>query len=119
MEYIFVCSAGMYRSPTAAEVARGLAVKHDIKEFKTDFLGIDCLDVMGNVDGVSKRLNKADLIFVMEQYMANRLVRFFGVPNKKIHNLDIEDIYPIKEYPKLKKELEGILTEKLEPFFKS
>ncbi len=116
MEYIFVCSAGKYRSPVAAEVALGLAVKHGIREFKSDFLGINCVD-FGQIEGVSRRLNKADIVFVMEQYMATKLIDYFGIPSKKIYNLEIEDCYPIREYPQLRRELERILTEKLEPFF--
>jgi len=108
LEYLFICSAGAYRSPTAAEVAMDLARKAGIKRFKSDFFGIDTIYF-----NVSKRLNRADMIFVMENYMADRLIRHNHISPDKIRVLDIEDMY-LKNDP----ELVRILRQKLEPFFR-
>ena len=115
MEYVFICYAGMNRSPVAADVARNLADKYNIKGFSAISCGIAGLFSI-NSDSVRKRLNMADVIFALDLEIADDLIKN-GISPQKIHNLDIEDIYPIREYPELRKELEGILIEKLEPFF--
>ena len=116
MEYIFVCYAGVNRSPVAVDVARTLARKYNIKNFNADFLGIAYVNY-SNLDSFRKRLNMADIIFALDQEVSRDLIRN-GISPEKICNLDIEDIYPIKGYPQLRNELERILTLKLEPFFK-
>ena len=73
-----------------------------------NYFGIDTIYV-----DVSKRLNQADMIFVMEDYIAERLIRHNHISPNKIRVLDIEDMY-WKNDP----ELVRILRQKLEPFFK-
>ncbi len=116
MEYLFICYAGINRSPIAVDVARSLARKYNIPNFKADFLGIVNVDY-SHLDSFKARVNMADIIFALDSGITKNLIRK-GISPKKICNLDIEDIYPIREYPQLKKELERILTLKLEPFFR-
>jgi predicted protein tyrosine phosphatase len=87
--YLFVCAANRNRSPTAEDVARALAAQQG-------------LDVEVSSAGLSsfaeKRLTKemaerADLIFVMEEYMAWELETAYGQDPAKIVCLDIPDMY--------------------------
>ena len=116
MEYIFICYAGVNRSPIAVDVAKTLARKYGIKDFKTEFLGIANVDYL-NLDSFRKRLNQANIIFALDNEIVDELVRK-GISLRKVCNLEIEDCYPVREHPKLRGELERILTFKLEPFFK-
>ena len=116
MEYIFVCYAGVNRSPVAVDVARTLARKYNIKDFKAEFLGIACVNY-SNLDSFKKRLDTVDIVFALDSEVARDLIRA-GVDSERVCNLDIEDNYPVQEYPQLRNELEEILTERLEPFFK-
>ena len=115
MEYIFICYAGVNRSPMAVDIAEKFAIKYNIRDFNAVSCGIAGLFSI-NPDSVRKRLNRADIIFALDQGVTTGLIKN-GISPKKICNLDIEDIYPIREYPQLRKELERILTGKLEPFF--
>ena len=115
MEYIFVCYAGVNRSPVAVDVARTLARKYGIKDFKAEFLGIAYVNY-SNLDSFKEKLNRADIVFALDKEITKDLIQK-GISYKKICCLDIEDIYPVHEYPQLKNELERILTLKLEPFF--
>jgi len=115
MEYIFVCYAGVNRSPIAVNISENLARKYDINNFNATSCGIAGLFSI-NPDSVRKRLNTADIIFALDQEVVSELIKN-KISSKKIYNLEIEDIYLIKEYPQLREELERILTEKLEPFF--
>ena len=112
MEYIFVCYAGVNRSPIAVDVARTFARKYGIKNFNARSFGYVNIP-RGNVD----ELNSADIVFAMDQQVVEDLVRK-GVFLENMCNLEIEDVYPVREYPELRNELEEILTEKLEPFFR-
>ena len=112
MEYIFVCYAGVNRSPVAVDVAGTLARKYHIEDFKAESFGYVGIFPGANVD----RLNRADIVFAMDQQVVENLVRK-GVSLENMCNLEIEDVYPIHRYPELREELERILTIKLEPFF--
>ena len=112
MEYLFVCRAGVNRSPTAVEVARGLARKYEIEDFKTESFGYVNIFPGASVD----KLNRADIVFAMDQRVVEDLFGK-GVSLEHMCNLNIEDHYPIHKYPELKEELERILKFKLEPFF--
>ncbi|MFA4953534.1 MAG: hypothetical protein WC584_04890 [Candidatus Pacearchaeota archaeon] len=116
MEYIFVCYAGVNRSPIAVDVARTLARKYNVKDFKAEFLGIAYVNC-SNLDFFKKKLSTADIVFALDQEIMKDLIKK-GISAKRICNLNIEDNYPIRGNPKLRNELEEILTEKLEPFFK-
>ena len=112
MKFVFVCYAGVNRSPIGVEVAKTLARKYGIKNFEAEYFGYVNIIPGANVD----RLNTADIVFAMDQQVVEDLVRK-GVSLENMCNLEIEDVYPIRMYPELKPELVKILTEKLEPFF--
>ena len=112
MKYIFVCYAGVNRSPIGVEVAGRLARKYNVEDFKAESFGYANILSGANVD----KLNEADIVFAMDQQVVENLVRK-GVSLKKMCNLGIEDVYPIHRYPEFREELERILTLKLEPFF--
>ena len=108
--YLFVCAANRNRSPTAEEVARVLADRNG-------------LDIEVRSAGLSpfaeKPLTKemadwADLIFVMEDYMARVLEATYGQDPRKIICLDIPDLYergdPVLVY---------LLEEALQPYLTS
>jgi predicted protein tyrosine phosphatase len=108
--YLFVCAANRNRSPTAADVARMLAAQAS-------------LDIEVRSAGLSpfseKPLTKemadwADLIFVMEDYMARELEAFYGQEPRKLVCLDIPDLYergdPVLVY---------LLEEALKPYLTS
>ena len=112
MKYMFVCYAGVNRSPTAVEVAMRLARKYGVKDFEAESFGYANIPRGANVD----KFNDADIVFAMDQQVVDNLF-IKGVLLKKMCNLKIEDCYPIHEYPQLRRELEEILTSKLELFF--
>ncbi|MEK6895801.1 MAG: hypothetical protein AABX48_04755 [Nanoarchaeota archaeon] len=112
MKYLFVCFAGVNRSPVAVDIARTLARKYKIKDFEAESFGYANIIPGANVS----KLNQADIVFAMDQQVVEDLFRK-GVSLENMCNLEIEDVYPIHEYPQLRDELERILTLKLEPFF--
>ncbi|MBS3807845.1 MAG: hypothetical protein KGY60_10110 [Bacteroidales bacterium] len=87
--YLFVCLANMNRSPAAAMVMEGLA--------RNRSLPIEA--VSAGVSPMARRpvsrdlVYRADLIFVMEDYMKQSILRDYDVPEGKIIVLDIPDIY--------------------------
>lgn len=115
MEYIFVCYAGVNRSPVAVDVAGTLARKYNVKDFKADSFGIAYVN-NSNLDFFREKLNKVNIVFALDQEIMKDLIKK-GISAKRIYNLNIEDNYPIKGYPQLRNELERILILKLEPFF--
>ena len=115
MEYIFVCYAGVNRSPVAVDVSRSLARKYNVKDFNADFLGIANVN-SSNLASFREKLDEVDIVFALDSEVTRDLIGA-GVDSDKICNLDISDIYPVREYPQLRDELERILTLKLEPFF--
>lgn len=89
MTYLFVCLANMNRSPTAAMAMEGLA--------RSRSLPIEA--VSAGVSPMARRplsrdlVHRADLVFVMEDYMKQSILRDFDVPEGKVIVLDIPDIY--------------------------
>ncbi len=87
--YLFVCAANRNRSPTAAAVFRALAAQAGLA-VEVDSAGISPF----SEKPVTKELaDRADLIFVMEDYMARELETEFGQDPAKIVCLDIPDVY--------------------------
>ncbi|MCF8336249.1 MAG: hypothetical protein K9H65_06575 [Bacteroidales bacterium] len=105
--YLFVCLANMNRSPTAEAVCQGLA-RSKGSNIQTSSAGLS-----GWAERPLKKevAEKADLIFVMEDYMKKEISIAFSVASGKIIVLDIPDIYDRND-PVLVK----ILREKLEPY---
>ncbi|MCL5280544.1 MAG: phosphotyrosine protein phosphatase [Planctomycetes bacterium] len=89
LHYLFVCAANRNRSPTAAAVFRTLAAQAGFA-VEVDSAGISPFSERP----VTKELaDRADLIFVMEDYMARELEIAFGQDPAKIVCLDIPDVY--------------------------
>ncbi len=87
--YLFVCAANRNRSPTAAAVFRALAAQAGFA-VEVDSAGISPF----SEKPMTKELaDRADLIFVMEDYMAWELETEFGQDPAKIVCLDIPDVY--------------------------
>jgi predicted protein tyrosine phosphatase len=104
MEYLFLCSMGENRSPTAAVVALNIAREKGI-ELKTDSAGIDKLNPTPEK---IERFRMYDKIFVMESYMKRDLMVNYRVDEKKIVCMNIEDDY-YRHDPQLVRILENLL----------
>lgn len=94
MEYLFLCSMGENRSPTAAAVASRLAKEKGL-DIEMSYGGIDCVD--SAKPGLLEHFNGFDRIFVMEQYMQRKLIDW-GIDRKKVICLYIENIYKRNDY---------------------
>jgi predicted protein tyrosine phosphatase len=87
--YLFVCAANRNRSPTAADVFRALAARAGL-EVEVSSAGLSSYADRP----VTKELaDSADLIFVMEAYMARELETRYDQNPAKIVTLDIPDMY--------------------------
>ena len=87
--YLFVCAAHPNRSPTAAEVFRTLAARAGFA-VEVSSAGLSPYAEQP----VTKELaDRADLIFVMEDYMARELETRYGQNPAKTVCLDIPDLY--------------------------
>jgi predicted protein tyrosine phosphatase len=107
--YLFVCMANMNRSPTAADVFKGLA-KIKSQPVITKSAGISHFAEQPINE---KLVQEADLIFVMEEYMKQHIETYFQVESGRIISLGIPDIYE-KNDPALIK----ILRDLLEPYIR-
>lgn len=109
--YLFVCSQGEKRSPTAAAVAREIAQEKDLEILATSG-GID-VRLMLPKQKMKAHFKQYDLVFAMETYMVYKLEKKCGVPRAKIICLNIEDQYG-RHDPRLREEL----REKLDKYIK-
>jgi predicted protein tyrosine phosphatase len=106
--YLFICMANMQRSPTAEDVARGLAQANGVPA-KAKSAGISPLAEQP----INRELAKeADLIFVMEGFMKQYIEESYQVEPGRIIVLGIPDVYERNE-----PQLVRILTEMLRPYF--
>ena len=97
MKLLFICNAGLNRSPTGAEAAAGMG--HEAKS----------AGIRAEGDGRLKSLLEwAEVVFVMEKWMQDEIAeRFPGeYLKKRILVLDIPDIYS-KGQPELVELLRG------------
>jgi len=107
--YLFVCAANINRSPTAADVFRRMAAQNGL-EVEVGSAGISPF----SANPVTKAMaDEADIIFVMEDYMARELETRYGQDPAKIVCLDIPDIYERND-PALVR----ILVRELSPYAK-
>jgi predicted protein tyrosine phosphatase len=105
--YLFVCAANRNRSPTAERVFRALAAQAGFA-VQVSSAGLSPF----SENPLTKDLaDSADLIFVMEDYMAQDLETRYGQDPAKIVCLDIPDIY-MRDDPLLV----HVLKEALAPF---
>ena len=107
IHYLFICAANQNRSRAAERICRRLAQAKN-KDIRCESAGVHQLAVRR----VTKKMaSKADMIFVMEDYMKETLEKEFNQPAEKIICLDIPDIYDT-----LDPELEATLRQKLMPY---
>ncbi len=107
--YLFVCAANINRSPTAADVFRKMAAENGL-DVEVNSAGISPLCARPVTKAMA---DQADLIFVMEDYMALELETKYGQDSAKIICLDIPDIYERGDPV-----LVGILRRELAPYAK-
>lgn len=87
--YLFVCHANINRSKTAEDVCKAIAEQRNLKIAVTS-AGISSLAT----NPVTKEIaDRADVIFVMEEYMKTELVVGCRQNPGKIICLNIPDIY--------------------------
>lgn len=105
--YLFICSANRNRSKAAEEICRQLAARKNtcVECFSA---GVDSL---ATVRVTKKMANKADLIFVMEEYMGELLQFHLAQDPKKLICLDIPDIYS-----RFDPKLEAMINRKLKRY---
>ena len=106
MRYLFVCSGHADRSPTAKDVCKKMAEENGL-ELEVRSAGLEVDTGIGQL--TRDIADWADRIFVMEQYMIEKLVDDYGQPLEKVVSLDIRDDIYEKNDPELK----SILREKL------
>jgi predicted protein tyrosine phosphatase len=105
--YLFVCAANLNRSPTAEDVFRTLAAQAGV-EVEVSSAGLSPFAERP----ITKDLaDTADLIFVMEDYMARELETRYRQDRTKIVCLDVPDVY-FRNDPVLVR----LLKESLAPF---
>jgi predicted protein tyrosine phosphatase len=108
--YLFVCAANRNRSPTAEDVARMLAAQKGL-DLEVRSAG---LSPFSEKPLTKEMADWADLIFVMEDYMAQELEAFYDQDPRRIVCLDIPDLYergdPVLVY---------LLEEALKPYLTS
>ncbi len=102
--YLFVCLANMNRSPTAETVFQSLARSKgvDVKTLSAGISGWAARPLSGDI------IKKADLIFVMEDYMKHEIQSIFSADPGRIVVLGIPDVYD-REDPVLVKILRDAL----------
>lgn len=100
MKYLFVCLMGMDRSPTAARVAKSMAIERKV-EIDAHSCGIaPYIAEAQNPSITSERreeirryFDQYDTLFVMQEFMAENLIGLFNVNKDKIKCLDIPNFY--------------------------
>lgn len=105
--YLFICAANLNRSPTAEAVFLALARQAGV-EVEVSSAG---LSPYAQRPVTRELVDRADLIFVMEDYMARELQTRYNLDPAKIVCLDIPDMY-FRDDPMLV----HILKEALAPF---
>ena len=105
--YLFICAINQNRSRAAERICSQLTQAKN-RDIQCESAGVHPLAIRP----VTKKMaDRADIIFVMEDYMKETLETEFHQPAEKIICLDIPDIYDV-----LDPELEAILREKLMPY---
>jgi len=105
--YLFICAVNQNRSRAAERICSRLAQAKN-RNIRCESAGVHPLAIRR----VTKKMaDKADIIFVMEDYMKETLETEFHQPAEKIISLDIPDIYDVRD-----PELEATLRQKLMPY---
>jgi len=103
--FLFVCTAGIQRSPTARDLFR------NVESIKAKSAGVHSLAIKRIRQSMIKW---ADEIFVMSEKNDKHLSilrKRFDLSGKEVHDLDIPDVYP-RDDP----ELINILKQKLQQY---
>jgi predicted protein tyrosine phosphatase len=87
--YLFVCAANINRSKTAEDVFLKIAAKNSL-DVEVGSAGISPFSTRPVTKAMA---DQADIIFVMESYMAWELETKYGQDSGKIICLDIPDMY--------------------------
>jgi predicted protein tyrosine phosphatase len=107
MHYLFICAVNQNRSRAAERICGQLAQSKN-RNIECESAGVHPLAIRR----VTKKMaDKADIIFIMEDYMKENLETEFNQPAEKIICLDIPDIYDVRD-----PELEATLRQKLIPY---
>lgn len=86
-KYLFICSGGQHRAPTAARIAREILSTRNL-EFEVKSIGISNL----SKKELKETVAEYDTIIVMEKWMVNRIRRATG--NRVIpRNMNLADNY--------------------------
>jgi len=88
-KYLFLCKAGMTRSPFCAHWFKEEARRAN-KDIETDYAGIHKYSPHRIT---SEQIIKVQLVFAMEEDYRRQLIEEFSTEPKKVINLDIQDIY--------------------------
>jgi predicted protein tyrosine phosphatase len=107
IHYIFICAANRNRSRAAERICSRLAEAKN-RNIECESAGVHPLAVRRVTQNAAE---KADIIFVMEDYMKEILEQEFHQPAGKIICLDIPDVYDMQD-----PELEATLRKKLLPY---
>jgi predicted protein tyrosine phosphatase len=105
--YLFICAANRNRSRAAERICRQLAEAKN-RNIECESAGVHPLAVRPVTQETAE---KADIIFVMEDYMKEIMETEFHQPAGKIICFDIPDEYDVGD-----PELEAILRQKLLPY---
>ena len=104
--YLFICCFNIDRSPTAEAVYEKMAKKKNL-EIRVSSAGLEDSD-----NPVTKEMaDKADKIFVMEDYMKRKLIENYHQDPQKIINLNVPN-----ETPEDPLELRRIFESKLKKY---
>jgi predicted protein tyrosine phosphatase len=107
IHYLFICAINQNRSRSALQVCNQLA-RATNRDIECESAGVHPMAVRRVTKEMAER---ADMIFVMEDYMKQILVTEFHQPAEKIICLDIPDIYYVHD-----PELKAALRQKLLPY---
>lgn len=105
--YLFVCSVNLNRSKAAERICKNLAQARGL-DIVCESAGVN---PMAEKQVTKQAADRADFIFVMEDYMKRVLVKDFQQSEDKVISFDIPDVYYINDPV-----LERILINKIEPY---
>ena len=110
-KYLFLCAIGQNRSPTAAQVAKQIALQKD-QDTQMFYGGFDCLVPIPcpeeKQEELKQEFSQYQRIFVMEHYMKK------GLQEKELFPKKIDCLYVDDKYSRNNPVLKKILRKKLE-----
>ena len=113
MKDLFVCDAGIVRSPAAVRVAKELTEERGIENYEAKSCSMEFMD---SYPISPEAFWKYKRIFVMSQDLKDEMIRRYNILENKVINLDVKDVHSISE-EKFRKLLEDELKGKLEGYF--